>query len=85
MELLDLVFRSETETGEFEALELRDGDKARFGGKGVSKAVENINTIINDALKGMDASDVYAADKAMIQADGTKDKCKQGSKCNTAG
>ena len=47
-------------TGEFEALELRDGDKARFGGKGVSKAVENINTIINDALQGMDASDVYA-------------------------
>ena len=61
-------------TGEFEALELRDGDKARFGGKGVSKAVENINTIINDALQGMDASDVYAVDKAMIQADGTKDK-----------
>ena len=66
-------------TGEFEALELRDGDKARFGGKGVSKAVENINTIINDALQGMDASDVYAVDKAMIQADGTKDKSKLGA------
>ena len=50
-------------TGEFEALELRDGDKARFGGKGVSKAVENINTIINDALQGMDASDVYAVEQ----------------------
>ena len=53
-------------TGEFEALELRDGDKARFGGKGVSKAVENINTIINDAIEGMDASDIYAVDQAMI-------------------
>lgn len=66
-------------TGEFEALELRDGDKARFGGKGVSKAVENINTVINDVLKGMDAADTYAVDKAMIQADGTKDKSKLGA------
>ena len=49
-------------TGEFEALELRDGDKSRFGGKGVSKAVENINTTINEALVGMDASDIYAVD-----------------------
>ena len=59
-------------TGEFEALELRDGDKSRFGGKGVSRAVANINTVINDTLKGMDASDVYAVDRAMIEADGTK-------------
>lgn len=66
-------------TGEFEALELRDGDKDRFGGKGVSKAVENINTIINDALCGMDASDTYAIDRAMIEADGTKDKSKLGA------
>lgn len=66
-------------TGEFEALELRDGDKNRFGGKGVSKAVENINTVINDTLKGMDASDIYAVDKAMIKADGTKDKSKLGA------
>lgn len=66
-------------TGEFEALELRDGDKSRFGGKGVSKAVDNINTIINDTLKGMDASDIYAIDKAMIKADGTKDKSKLGA------
>lgn len=58
-------------TGEFEALELRDGDKSRYGGKGVSKAVENINTVINDAVKGIDASDTYAVDKAMIDADGT--------------
>ena len=49
-------------TGEFEALELRDGDKARYLGKGVQKAVENINTVINDTLKGMDASDTYAVD-----------------------
>ncbi len=66
-------------TGEFEALELRDGDKSRFGGKGVTKAVENINTLINDALCGLDASDVYAVDRAMIAADGTKDKSKLGA------
>lgn len=66
-------------TGEFEALELRDGDKARYGGKGVSKAVENINTAINDAVCGLDASDIYAVDKAMIKADGTKDKSKLGA------
>ena len=66
-------------TGEFEALELRDGDKTRYLGKGVSKAVENINTIINDVLEGMDASDIYAVDKAMIEADGTKDKSKLGA------
>lgn len=66
-------------TGEFEALELRDNDKKRFGGKGVSKAVENINTIICEALEGMDASNIYAIDQAMIQADGTKDKSKLGA------
>ena len=66
-------------TGVFEALELRDGDKARYGGKGVLKAVENINTVINDALCGMDASDIYAIDAAMIEADGTKDKSRLGA------
>lgn len=66
-------------TGEFEALELRDGDKGRYGGKGVTKAVENINTAINDAVCGLDASDIYAIDKAMIKADGTKDKSKLGA------
>ena len=66
-------------TGEFEALELRDGDKARYLGKGVTKAVENINTIISDTIVGMDASDLYAVDKAMIAADGTKDKSKLGA------
>ena len=66
-------------TGEFEALELRDGDKSRFGGKGVSKAVENINTTINEVLAGMDASDIYAVDAAMLKADGTKDKSNLGA------
>ena len=66
-------------TGEFEALELRDGDKSRFGGKGVLKAVENVNTVISQVLKGMDPSDVYAVDRAMIQADGTKDKSNLGA------
>ena len=66
-------------TGEFEALELRDGDKNRYLGKGVQKAVENINTIINDTITGMDASNIYAVDKAMIDADGTKGKTKLGA------
>ena len=66
-------------TGEFEALELRDGDKARYGGKGVTKAVENINTTINDVLVGLDASDIYAVDHAMLAADGTKDKSNLGA------
>lgn len=66
-------------TGEFEALELRDGDKARYLGKGVTKAVENINTVIRQTLKGMDASDIYAVDRAMIAADGTADKSKLGA------
>jgi len=66
-------------TGEFEALELRDGDKNRYLGKGVQKAVENINTTINDVLVGLDASDTYAVDAAMIKADGTKDKSNLGA------
>ena len=66
-------------TGEFEALELRDGDKSRYLGKGVLKAVKNINTIIQDTVKGLDSSDIYAVDKAMITADGTKDKSKLGA------
>lgn len=66
-------------TGEFEALELRDGDKSRYLGKGVQKAVENINTTIAEAIEGMDASDIYAVDAAMIAADGTKDKSKLGA------
>ena len=66
-------------TGEFEALELRDGDKDRYLGKGVEKAVNNTNTVINEVLTGLDASDIYAIDKAMIDADGTKDKSKLGA------
>ena len=75
-------------TGEFEALELRDNVKERYLGKGVEKAVENINTTINETLHGLDASDIYAVDGAMIAADGTKDnsccinrKCKSSCKC----
>ena len=66
-------------TGEFEALELRDGDKGRYLGKGVTKAVENINTVIADAVVGLDASDIYAVDAAMLKADGTKDKSNLGA------
>ena len=66
-------------TGEFEALELRDGDKGRYLGKGVQKAVEHINKTINEAICGMDASDIYAVDAAMIKADGTKDKSNLGA------
>ena len=66
-------------TGEFEALELRDGDKARYGGKGVQKAVDNVNNIIAPALVGADAADIYAVDKNMIDLDGTKDKSKLGA------
>ena len=66
-------------TGEFEAIELRDNDKARFGGKGVLTAVNNINTIINDAVRGLDPQDVYAVDAAMLKADGTPNKSKLGA------
>ena len=66
-------------TGKYEAVELRDDDKNRFHGKGVSKAVENINTIINPALKGMDASDIYKIDNKMKELDGTRDKSKLGA------
>ncbi len=66
-------------TGEFEALELRDGDKARFGGKGVSKAVANIKGPIAAAITGLNAGDIYGVDQAMIKADGTKDKSNLGA------
>ena len=66
-------------TGEREALELRDGDKSRFMGKGVLKAVENVNAIIGPAILGMDVTDQAAIDKAMIELDGTKDKSKLGA------
>ncbi|MBR5969654.1 MAG: phosphopyruvate hydratase [Lachnospiraceae bacterium] len=66
-------------TGEFEALELRDKDPKRYLGKGVEKAVKNINTTIAKAILGMDAQDIYAVDGAMIKADGTADKSKLGA------
>ena len=66
-------------TGGFEALELRDGDKDRFGGKGVLRAVENINTTIRNAVTGLDASDLYGVDRAMIWADKTPDKSCLGA------
>ena len=66
-------------TGEFEALELRDANEKRYNGKGVLEAVNNVKSIINDRLKGMDPTDIYAIDKAMCEADGTKDKSKLGA------
>ena len=66
-------------TGEFEALELRDGDKSKYLGKGVLKAVENVNKIIAPAVEGLDAADTYAVDAAMLKADGTKDKSNLGA------
>lgn len=66
-------------TGAFEALELRDCDKNRYMGKGVLQAVNNINTIIAKEILGMDATNIYAVDQAMIRADGTKDKSKLGA------
>lgn len=66
-------------TGEFEALELRDEDAARYLGKGVKRAVENINGPIADAVMGLDASCIYEVDEAMIKADGTKDKSRLGA------
>ena len=66
-------------TGEYEALELRDGEQKRYGGKGVRKAAENISTVISEKLKGINAGDIYTIDKTMIRADGTKDKSKLGA------
>lgn len=66
-------------TGAFEALELRDGNMAEFGGKGVSRAVNNINTIIRNTIVGMDATDIYEIDQAMMDTDGTKDKSHLGA------
>src|SRR5580704_16860438 len=66
-------------TGAHEAVELRDGDKSRFGGKGVLKAVENVNGVIYDAVSGFDAEDQVAIDTAMIELDGTPNKSKLGA------
>lgn len=66
-------------TGEFEAIELRDDDKNRYCGKGVTKAVENVNKTINEVLVGADAGDIYAVDKLMLAADGTDNKSSLGA------
>lgn len=66
-------------TGVNEALELRDGDKSRFGGKGVLKAIENVNELICPALVGMDATDQVAIDQKMMELDGTPNKAKLGA------
>jgi len=66
-------------TGEFEALELRDGDSKRYSGKGVVKAVENVNTIIGPAIRGMDPFAQSLIDKTMIELDGTPNKAKLGA------
>ena len=66
-------------TGVHEAVELRDGDKARFGGKGVQKAVESVNGEIYDALSGMDAEDQLVLDRTMIDLDGTPNKARLGA------
>ena len=66
-------------TGSFEAVELRDGDKSRYFGKGVRKAVENVNTIIADKIIGMNAYDQVTLDKKLIEIDGTENKAKLGA------
>ena len=66
-------------TGSFEAVELRDGDKSRYLGKGVLKAVENVNTIIRDEILGMNAYNQIALDKKLIEIDGTENKGKLGA------
>ena len=66
-------------TGEFEALELRDGDAARYGGKGVCRAAAHVSADLQEVLAGMDASDTRAVDRAMIAADGTPDKSRLGA------
>lgn len=66
-------------TGAFEAVELRDGDKSQYLGKGVLKAVDNVNTTIADELVGMNVLDQVAIDKTMIELDGTDNKAKLGA------
>jgi enolase len=73
------IVPSGASTGAHEALELRDGDKARYGGKGVLKAIENINGTIAEALTGLDAADQVGIDQELIQLDGTETKSKLGA------
>jgi enolase len=71
-------------TGSREAIELRDGDPARFGGKGVLRAVENINTEISEAILGLDASEQAYLDKTLIDLDGTDNKARLGANATLA-
>ena len=73
------IVPSGASTGEREALELRDGDKSRYLGKGVLKAVDNVNNVLKDVVAGFDVTDQAGIDKALIEADGTKDKSKYGA------
>jgi enolase len=73
------IVPSGASTGAYEALELRDGDKARYGGKGVQKAVENVNGAIAEALIGLDAADQIGIDRELIELDGTETKSKLGA------
>ena len=73
------IVPSGASTGEREALELRDGDKTRFLGKGVEKAVSNVNDILAEALIGFDVTDQTLIDETMIALDGTHDKSKLGA------
>ena len=73
------IVPSGASTGEREALELRDGDASRFLGKGVTKAVKNVNEVIAPELLGMDVTEQNAIDATMIELDGTKDKSKLGA------
>lgn len=73
------IVPSGASTGKFEALELRDGDKKRFLGKGTLKAVENINEVIAPEIVGLNAFDQTAIDDALLKLDGTKNKDKLGA------
>jgi enolase len=73
------IVPSGASTGEYEAVELRDGDKRRYGGKGVLTAVKHVKTTIADAIRGMDASDQHSIDRRLIELDGTDNKGKLGA------
>ena len=74
------IVPSGASTGAHEAVELRDGDKARYGGKGVLQAVENVNTVIASAVAGMDVFDQTGLDRKLIELDGTANKGRLGAK-----
>jgi enolase len=73
------IVPSGASTGEHEAVELRDGDKKRYGGKGVLQAVDNVNEVIAEALLGWDATDQKAIDDMLVELDGTPNKGKLGA------